>query len=182
MTGVQTCALPISPSRVWSSFFRLLNVGVSLSSGYHTQSNGQTERLNQEIGRFLRSYCSQQQQDWCQYLVWAEYAQNSLVSASTDFQCVLEYQPLLFPWTGESVNLPLVDSWIQRSEGVWQSAHVRLQGAVRRQKIHADLRRRPAPQYATGQEVWLSTRNVRLRLACRKLSPDRKSTRLNSSH
>ena len=53
-------------SRVWSSFFRLLNIGMSLSSEYHPQSNGQTERLNQEIGRFLRSYCSQQQ-DWCQF-------------------------------------------------------------------------------------------------------------------
>ena len=122
-------------SRVWSSFFRLLNVRVSLSSGYHPQSGGQTERLNQEIGRFLRSYCSQQQQDWCQYLVWAEYAQNSLVSACmglTPFQCVLGYQPPLFTWTGESVNLPSVDSWMQRSKGVWQAAHVRLQGAVRR--------------------------------------------------
>lgn len=31
-------------SRVWSAFFRLLGVSVSLSSGYHPQTNGQTER------------------------------------------------------------------------------------------------------------------------------------------
>ncbi|KAK3507731.1 hypothetical protein QTP70_034832 [Hemibagrus guttatus] len=37
---------------------------ISLSSGYHPQSNGQAERLNREIGRFLRSYCSREQQCW----------------------------------------------------------------------------------------------------------------------
>ncbi len=37
-------------SRVWKAFFSLLNVTVSLSSGYHPQTNGQTERKVQEIG------------------------------------------------------------------------------------------------------------------------------------
>ncbi len=39
-------------SRVWRSF-SLLGVTISLSSGYHPQSNGQTERKIQEIGRYL---------------------------------------------------------------------------------------------------------------------------------
>ncbi|KAK3563236.1 hypothetical protein QTP86_018284 [Hemibagrus guttatus] len=48
-------------SRVWRSLCELLGISISLNSGYHPQSNGQTERLNQEIGRFLRSYCSREQ-------------------------------------------------------------------------------------------------------------------------
>ncbi len=40
-------------SRVWRSFFSLLGVTVSLSSGYHPQNNGQIERKIQEIGRYL---------------------------------------------------------------------------------------------------------------------------------
>lgn len=51
-------------SRVWSAFFQKLNVNISLTSGYHPKSNGQTERLNQGITRFLRSYCQQNQTDW----------------------------------------------------------------------------------------------------------------------
>ncbi len=51
-------------SRVWQAFFKLLGVSVSLSSGYHPQTNGQTERKVQEIGRYLRSYCHQNQDSW----------------------------------------------------------------------------------------------------------------------
>ncbi len=48
---------PQFTSRVWAAFCRHLDINVSLTSGYHPQANGQVERLNQELTRFLRSYC-----------------------------------------------------------------------------------------------------------------------------
>ncbi|KAL0149885.1 hypothetical protein M9458_054816 [Cirrhinus mrigala] len=41
-------------SHVWKAFFKLLGVTVNLSSGYHPQTNGQTERKIQELGHYLR--------------------------------------------------------------------------------------------------------------------------------
>ncbi|KAL0159647.1 hypothetical protein M9458_043372, partial [Cirrhinus mrigala] len=136
-------------SRVWKSFFKLLGVTVSLSSGYHPQTNGQTERKIQEVGRFLRTFCHSHQNSWNQFLGWAEYAQNSLRQPSTGltpFQCVLGFQPPLFPWNGEPSDVPAVDHWFRESERVWDNAHL-LQRAVR------------------------STRDIRLRLPSKKLSP-----------
>ncbi|KAK3510510.1 hypothetical protein QTP70_009135 [Hemibagrus guttatus] len=161
-------------SRVWGLLCARLGIGVSLSSGYHPQSNGQAERLNQEIGRFFRSYCSREQQRWSEFLPWAEFAQNSLIHSSTrlnPFQCVLGYQPPLFPWHGEPSDIPSVEEWYRLSQEVWERAHVRLQRAVRRQRIQADRRRRPHLSYQVGQKVWLSTRNLHLQLPCKKLSP-----------
>ncbi|KAL0175542.1 hypothetical protein M9458_027872, partial [Cirrhinus mrigala] len=165
---------PQFTSRLWTSFFRLLGVNVSLTSGYHPQANGQVERLNQELTRFLRSYCQDHQEDWSRFLLWAEYAQNSIRKPSTNLtpsQCTLGYQPPLFPWSGEPSDLPAVNSWFQRSEETWNRAHVHLQRAVRRTQTQANRRRRVGPSYEPGQWVWLSTRDLRLRLPCKKLSP-----------
>ncbi len=59
----------------------------------------------------------------------------------------------------------------RESEGVWDATHHQLQQAVRRQRMAADVRRSASPEYQPGQKVWLSTRDIKLRLPCRKLSP-----------
>ncbi len=89
---------------------------MSLSSGYHPQTNGQTERKIQELGRCLRSYCHDDQHSWSRFLPWAEYAQNSLrqdTTRLTPFKCVLGHQPPLFLWTGEPSEVPDLDYWFR---------------------------------------------------------------------
>ncbi|XP_051516686.1 uncharacterized protein LOC127419376 [Myxocyprinus asiaticus] len=165
---------PQFTSRVWTAFFRLLNVNISLTSGYHPQSNGQTECLNQELTKFLRMYCQQNQADWSRFLPWAEYAQTSIFKPSTKltpFQCILGFQPPLFPWSGEPSDVPAVNDWFQCSEAVWDQAHVHQQCAINRGKEQADHHRCPSPNYVPGQWMWLSTRDLCLRLPCKKLSP-----------
>ncbi|KAK3521659.1 hypothetical protein QTP70_014693, partial [Hemibagrus guttatus] len=83
----------------------------------------------------------------------------------------LDIGPPLFPWSGEPSSVLAVEEWYRLSQEVWDRAHVRLQRAVRRQRIQADRHHRPHPAYQVGQMVWLSTQNLRLKLPCRKLSP-----------
>ncbi len=90
---------------------------------------------------------------WNQFLGWAEYAQNSLRQPSTGltlFQCVLGYQPPIFPWSGEPSDVPSINYWFRESERVWDAAHYQLQRAVHRRKMTADLRRSKTPTYQPG--------------------------------
>ncbi len=92
---------PQFTSRVWKAIFSLLGVSISLSSGFHPQSNRQTERKVQEISRFLRTLCHGHQNSWNQFLGWAEYAQNSLCQPSTGFtpfQCRVYSFPVGQSW------------------------------------------------------------------------------------
>ncbi|KAL0155123.1 hypothetical protein M9458_049386, partial [Cirrhinus mrigala] len=133
---------PQFTSHVWKAFFKLLGVTVNLSSGYHPQTNGQTERKIQELGRYLRAYCHEDQHSRSRFLPWAEYAQNSLRQDSTG---ITPFQnPLIF-------------------QLVWDSAHHHLQRAVCRNKLFADTRCRTSPSYQPGDQVWLSTRDLRPR-------------------
>lgn len=161
-------------SYVWEAFCRLMGVIVSLSSGYHPQTNGQTECKIQELGRYLRAYCCDDQHSWSCLLPWAEYAENSLcqdTTGPTPFQCIVCFQPPLFPWTEEPMEVPAVDHWFQASKRVWDSPHINLQCVVRKHKTFADARRSSTPIYQPGERVWISTWDLHLRLPCKRLSP-----------
>uniref|UniRef100_A0AAY5LCJ5 Chromo domain-containing protein n=1 Tax=Esox lucius TaxID=8010 RepID=A0AAY5LCJ5_ESOLU len=58
----------------------------------------------------------------------------------------------------------------QRAAGTWEAVQARLRLTVRRQKISADRHRGEAPVYRPGDRVWLSSRDLPLRLPCRKLA------------
>uniref|UniRef100_A0AAZ3RZK8 non-specific serine/threonine protein kinase n=1 Tax=Oncorhynchus tshawytscha TaxID=74940 RepID=A0AAZ3RZK8_ONCTS len=84
----------------------------------------QVERENQDVGRFLRSYCQDQPGEWAAFIPWAEMAQNSLRHSSTNlspFQCVLGYQPALAPWHQSQIKAPAVDECFKRSEETWDA-------------------------------------------------------------
>ena len=67
----------------WDSLMKLLNVDVRMSTAYHPQTDGQTERVNQTLEQYLRNYCSYQQDDWFELLPLAEHAYNSATSESS---------------------------------------------------------------------------------------------------
>lgn len=149
-------------SKVWRSFMEKLGITVRITQGYHPQANNQVDRQNQEIGRFLRTFCSQNQSDWSRYVPWVEYTQNSLRHSATNltpFQCVLGYQPPLFP-QNPTYQIPSFDEWFHRSGDVWEEAHKRLEMVTKNRKQVADRHRLNAPKYRPGDSVWLSTKDL----------------------
>jgi len=49
-------------------------------TAYHSQTNGQTEWVNQELEQYLRLYCNYQQNDWAEWLSIAEFVTNFIQS------------------------------------------------------------------------------------------------------
>uniref|UniRef100_A0A1A8D4D5 Gypsy retrotransposon integrase-like protein 1 n=1 Tax=Nothobranchius kadleci TaxID=1051664 RepID=A0A1A8D4D5_NOTKA len=160
-------------SRVWKDFAACLGAKVALTSGFHPQSNGQCERMNQELGAMLRCLCSSNPSRWSLELPWIEYAHNSHVSSSTGlspFEVSLGFQPCLFPseFPSSVVSIP---QFLRSARRTWSATQKALQRTADRNRRLADRHRRPAPVYVPGQRVWLSTRDIALKGHCKKLSP-----------
>ncbi|XP_027132312.1 uncharacterized protein K02A2.6-like [Larimichthys crocea] len=165
---------PQFSSVFWREFCSLIGATASLSSGFHPQSNGQTERKNQEMEVALRCMVSSDPTSWSQQLLWVEYAHNTLLSSSTGlspFQCAYGYQPPLFPAQEREVSCSSVQAFIRRCRRTWSQARSTLLRSVGRYTALANRRRTSAPAYQVGQKVWLSTRDLPLRVDSKKLAP-----------
>lgn len=161
-------------STFWREFCKCIGSTVSLSSGFHPQSNGQTERANQDLERVLRCLSSRNPSSWSQHLAWAEYAHNTLPVASTGlspFQCCLGYQPPLFSSQEADIAVPSAQAFIQRCRATWKRTRATLLRSGAQVKRVADQRRTKAPRYRRGQRVWLSTKDLPLKVQSRKLAP-----------
>jgi transposase InsO family protein len=76
---------PKFTGKFWTELHCLLNVRLALSSAFHPQTDGQTERVNQSLEVMLRAYINHCQTNWDLLLTGAEFAYNDSVHASTGF-------------------------------------------------------------------------------------------------
>jgi len=61
----------------------LLGIQTKLSTAYHSQIDGQIERINQELKQYLRVFIDHRQEQWPDWLGTAEFAYNNKIYATT---------------------------------------------------------------------------------------------------
>ena len=81
----------------WSKLFNLLRSQLNISSSYHPQTDGQTERFNSMLEEYLRHFVNANQKNW-HLLDVAQFCFDAQKSSSTNkspFEIVIGQQPLL---------------------------------------------------------------------------------------
>ena len=154
-------------AHLWRALWEMFETKLHMSSSYHPETDGQTERANRTIEDILRAYTSARQNDWDEYLPFAEIAYNQSVQASTgfspyylntgrDFPSVLHQALASADTTSSETAAQMVRAW----EAALECAKENLQKAQQRQAHYADQHRRDL-QFKVGDKVLLSTENLR---------------------
>jgi transposase InsO family protein len=69
-------------SAFWSSLVKALDIRLKMSSPFHPQMDGQTEKVNQTLECYLRNYCNYEQDNWSKMLPLAENAYNNSLTTA----------------------------------------------------------------------------------------------------
>ena len=72
-------------SLFWTHLNRLIGIRQKMSSTYHPETDGSTERANRTIGQMLRACIGTTQKDWVMRLPAIEFAINTARSESTGY-------------------------------------------------------------------------------------------------
>jgi transposase InsO family protein len=160
--------------------YRLLGIKLASSTAYHPQTDGQTERVNQELEQYLRLFTNERQSDWDDLLPLAEFQYNNRVHASTQSTPFaldtgrhprMGFEPRTGPSKVESAN-----EFQDRMKSALEEARSALTKAQEEMRTYYDRKRRPTPQYKPGERVYLDADDIRTtrpssKLAHKRLGP-----------
>jgi hypothetical protein len=139
-----------------------LGVKASLSTAYHPQTDGETERVNQEIEQFFRVFCNFQQDNWADLLPFTEFAHNVRAHSATNhspFKIWYGFQPEFIPPVNFATHIPAVEERLKALDQIRQEVSAALQVAVEVMKRKGPLS--ASQKFVPNQQVWLEGTNVK---------------------
>jgi transposase InsO family protein len=165
-------------SAFWKEILKLLKIKPLLSTAYHPETDGQTERINQVLDQYLRCYVDYLQDNWMELLPYAEFAYNNSVHASTGttpFFANYGFNPRMDLLTSTDSHAPAVTSHLDKLKDISKALDILLELAAAESKRYADKRRLPH-EFKIGDQVLLLRRNLKTarpldKLDHRKLGP-----------
>ena len=108
-----------------------------MSTAYHPQTDGQTERVNQVLEQYLRCYTDANNEDWSAYLSTAEFAYNNAAHEGTKYSpYFLEYgrHPRAGPTLTKSATTETLDDLMSKRQEVQEQVKAALTLAAERMK------------------------------------------------
>jgi len=143
-----------------------------MSTAFHPQTDGQTERLNQTIKAYIRSFTNHEQKDWVSLLPMAEFAYNNSVTVGTGlspFYANYGFNPNATNPAAVNILNPASKVYAHWMHTMHDEARRGLETAQKRMPRYADPGRKEAPAYQVGDLVMLNGRNIQMRRPSQKM-------------
>ena len=164
-------------SRFWADLCSALGIQSTLATAYHPETDGQTERVNQEIEQYLRLFINYHQSDWADWLALAKFSYNNKQHSATGFSPFYVNHGQ-HPYKGTEPDfagsmVPGAAEFVEKMESIRKETEAALSLAAETMKKYYDRSRLPAHPYKVGDKVYLEGINLSISRPMAKLSDKR---------
>ena len=163
---------PQFASKAFLQLLKLLGIKSALSTAYHPQTDGTTERVNQEVEAYLSIYCASHPEEWPQMLHALEFTHNNRQHADrqhTPFELMFGESPVAIPLSFENTKYLSVE---ERMTTLLQNREEALAAHELARNRMADRRKSTFTLFKLGDQVWLDSRNLKT-IYHKKMKPKR---------
>jgi hypothetical protein len=165
---------PQFTSKVMQEIWSKLGVKSTMSTAFHPQTDGETERVNQELEQYLRVFCNFQVDNWAELIPFMEFAHNARSHSATNrspFEVWYGYQPEFIPPLNFATTIPTVEDRLRSMDQVRNEVAAALKVAAETMKCSGPSK--PSKTFTEGDLVWLEGTNIHTTHPKAKLAPRR---------
>ena len=167
---------PRFTSAFYTEWCRILRIRQNLSTAFHPETDGQSERFNRTLQQVLRCYCSVEQNTWTDVLPAVEFAINAAPNETTSvspFMALFGFvpsSPFDLELKTHSFRSPLTQNFHAQQYAALQLAKKFYEKAQQRSKAYAD-KNRTEITFKVDDIVLLATKNLKRKGSSKLLMP-----------
>jgi len=135
---------------------RMLGIKMKLSTAFHSQTDGQTERMNQELEQYLRFFIEHRQKNWLEWMAAVEFAINNKIHTTTKVSPFMANYGREMRMGGDIRRKGKVEStveFVERMKKVHEEAEAALKKTQEEMKRYVDKRRKEIEVWKKGDRV-----------------------------
>jgi len=150
---------------------RMLGIESKLSTAFYSQTNGQIERVNQELEQYLRMFIDHRQEQWPDWLGTAEFTYNNKAHSSTkmlSFKANYRQDPRMGFEMRKKGKYKGAEKFVTKMKEIQEEAKAVLGKAQEEIKKYTNRKRGEANEYKVGDLVMLSTKDLKYQMTSRR--------------
>ncbi len=165
---------------LWKFLCKRLSISLRLFIIYHSQIDDQSERVNQNVERYLRFFCSYMQNDWFKWLLMIEFVNNNVLSSvifltfffmNKNFHSRMSFDSDIIEY--ESTRERLQINWVKNISEQMNKTLIFARKALiktRKQMINQANKHRKKINYKIESKMFLNERNIVTARSFKKLN------------
>ena len=149
----------------------MLRIKSKLSTAFHPQIDGQTERVNQELEQYLRMFIDHRQEQWPEWLGTAEFVYNNKVHSSTkmlSFKANYRQDPRMGFEGRMKGKYEGAEKFVEKMKKIQKETKAVLSKAREEMKKYVDKKRAEVNNYKVEDLVMLSTKDLKYQMVGRR--------------